>query len=68
MYINNKDLEFLIQLENELGEKENWSSRVEQLWRLNEKLINQRETNNKKTRESIAEKRKTDKNYARSKH
>ena len=67
MYINNKDLEFLIKLENELGCDENWSDRVKQLWRLNEKLIKQREANNKKVRETIAERRKTDKNYARSK-
>lgn len=67
MYINNKDLEFLIELENELGCDENWSDRVKKLWELNERLIKQREANNKKTREAIAEKRKTNKNYARSK-
>ena len=67
MYINKKDLEFLIKLENELGCNENWSDRVKQLWELNERLIKQRESNNKKTREAIAEKRKKDKNYARSK-
>ena len=68
MYINTKDLQFLIQLENELGCEENWSDRVNQLWELNERLIKQRENGNKKAREAIAEKRKTDKNYARSKH
>lgn len=71
MYINNKDLEFLIELENEIGCDENWSDRVKKLWKklweLNERLIKQREANNKKTREAIAEKRKTNKNYARSK-
>ena len=68
MYINNKDLEFLIELEIALGCEENWSDRVKQLWELNERLIKQRENGNKKAREAIAEKRKTDKNYARSKH
>ena len=68
MYINNKDLEFLIELENELSCDKNWSDRVKQLCKLNKKLMNQREANNKKTREAIAEKRKIDKNYARSKH
>lgn len=67
MYINNKDLEFLIELENELGCDESWSDRVKQLWELNERLIKQRENGNKKTREAIAERRKIDKNYARSK-
>lgn len=68
MYINNKDLEFLIELENELGSNESWSDRVKQLWELNERLIKQRENGNKKAREAIAEKRKTDKNYARKKN
>ena len=68
MYINNKDLQFLIKLENELGREENWSDRVQQLWELNERLMKQRENGNKKTREAVAERRKTDKNYARSKH
>ena len=68
MYINNKDLEFLIELENELGCKENWSDRVKKLWELNEKLLKQRGLNNKKTREAIAEKRKTNKDYARPKN
>ena len=71
MYINNKDLEFLIELENKIGCDEYCSDRVKKLWKklweLNERLIKQRETNNKKTREAIAEKRKTNKNYARSK-
>ena len=67
MYINNKDLDFLIELENELGQAENWSNRVKKLWELNTQLIKQREEGNKKARESIAEKRKTDKNYARGK-
>lgn len=68
MYINNDDLEFLIELENELGCKEDWSDTVSRLWRLNEKLIKQRKEENKRAREFIAEKRKTDKNYARSKN
>lgn len=68
MYISKKDMEFLIELENELGCDENWSDRVKRLWQLNEKLISQREVRNKYTREYIAEKRKTDKNYATSKH
>lgn len=67
MYISNKDLEFLIELENELGCDENWSERVNKLWELNQKLIEQREKNNKKVRGAVAEKRKTNKNYARKK-
>ena len=67
MYINNKDLEFLIELENELGCEESWSDRVHRLWELNERLIKQKRETNEKTRKYIAEKRKIDKNYARKK-
>ena len=67
MYISNKDLEFLIELENELGCDESWSDRVSKLWTLNQKLIEQKEKSNKKVRETVAEKRKTNKNYARKK-
>ena len=58
MYINNEDLEFLIKLENELGCDENWSDRVKQLWKLNEKLIKQRESGNKKAKGSYCREKK----------
>ena len=64
MYISKKDLEFLIELENELGCAENWSDRVKRLWEINENLISQRDARNKYARDYIAEKRKTDKTYA----
>jgi hypothetical protein len=67
MYIGKRDLEFLIHLENRLGEFENWSDDVKQLWELNERLINERERLNSKTREIIAERRRHDVNYGRSK-
>lgn len=68
MYISTADLEFLIHLENKLGHVENWSDDVCKLWELNEKLLKQRRVNNEKTRKVIAERRKIDKNYARSKN
>lgn len=68
MYISTADLEFLVHLENKLGAIENWSDDVNRLWELNEKLLKQRKMNNEKTRKVIAEKRKTDKNYARPKN
>lgn len=67
MHINNADLEFLICLENKLGIMENWSEDVTNLWLLIEKLICQRDATRKRTAKSIAERRKTDKNYARPK-
>ncbi len=65
MYINNNDLDFLIDLLKKLGNLEGGGNDVKRLWNLIVKLLEQREAGNKKTREAIAEKRKTDKNYAR---
>ena len=67
MHITVNDLDFLIKLENRLGSFEDWSPDVERLWQLNEKLLRQREKENAKTAAIIAEKRKTDKTYCRSK-
>lgn len=65
MYINNNDLDFLMDLLKKLGNLEGGSDDVKRLWNLIVKLLEQRDAGNKKTREAIAEKRKTDKNYAR---
>lgn len=67
MYINNEDLEFLICLENKLGIMESWSEDVTKLWLLIEKLTCQRDVTRKRTAKKVAERRKTDKNYARPK-
>lgn len=67
MHISVSDLEFLIHLENRLGCFENWSEDVTRLWKLNEKLIKQRDKTNKRTREYVAEQRKTNEFYGRSK-
>lgn len=39
MRITNKDLEFLVELENYLGARESWSPMVSRLWELNERLL-----------------------------
>lgn len=65
MYINNKDSDFLIKLENKLMQDENYKKEFEQLWQLNKKLLQQKKVYNEKTRQAVAEKRKLDKNYAR---
>lgn len=67
MHITNKDLEFLIHLENKLGVIWNWSDDVCQLWEMIERLQAQREKTNKRTLEIITNKRKTDPTYGRSK-
>lgn len=67
MYITIKELEFLIRLEDKLDNIESCSPDVEKLRQLNEKLLKQRDKYNAKTAAIIAEKRKTDKTYCRSK-
>ena len=67
MFIKKKDLLFLIELENKLGKADGWSDDVIKLWELNERLLKQRERDNEKARLFVAERRKDDPNYARSK-
>lgn len=67
MYINNEDLEQLIKIEAFLydaEEKELFSI----LYNMIEKLKKQKKETNQKVCERIAEKRKTNKNYARPKN
>lgn len=67
MNITNKDLELLIWLENKMGCSEGWTDEVMELWKLIEKLQRQRDQQRQKTRIAIADGRKIDKNYGRSK-
>ena len=67
MYIKNKDLDFLIELENKLGNTEGWSEDTFKLWSLIDRLLKERENTNKRTLNIITEKRKTNPNYGRSK-
>lgn len=66
MYINKADLDTLIEIEQMLF-KRNMSKWFWKLYQINDRLIQDRNKTNKKVRTKIAEKRKTDKNYARSK-
>ena len=66
MYINKKDLEFLIYLKNKLGCIENWSDDVCKLCEMIERLQNKRQETNRKTLQTITEKRKVNANYGRS--
>jgi len=65
--IKNEDLIFLIELEDYFGKIEGWTDRTEKLWSLNERLIQQRNTQREKTRIIISERRIHNKNYGRSK-
>ncbi len=66
MYINKADLDTLIELEQMLF-KRNMVKWFRKLYEINDRLIQDRNKTNQKVRTIIAEKRKTNKNYARSK-
>ena len=65
MNLKNDELNFLIGLENELGQQEGWTERVLELNALIDRLIERKHTASKRAAQSIAVKRKTDKSYAR---
>ena len=68
MYIKNEDLDFLIKLAARLDDIFDSNDKdVRNLQDLIGRLVNRRKNQNEYTRNFIAEKRKTDKNYARSK-
>lgn len=66
MYISKKDLDTLIELEQMLF-KQDMVEWFRKLYEINDRLIQNRNKTNQKVRTKIAEKRKIDKNYARSK-
>lgn len=65
MHITKKELEFLINVECYLFTKN--LDLYNEMYVLTERLMKQKERNNKASWERIKEKRKTNKNYARSK-
>lgn len=83
MFIKDDDLDFLLDLEkfiyecginyNEINKKSDdeldkiFASYFYKLYAINEKLLNMKKEKNKKNWECIKEKRKINKNYARSK-
>lgn len=68
MYITKDDLNFLIDLETRLEAEFGFRDEdVQELYKLNDKLIKRCREQNEYTRQFVAERRKTDKNYARPK-
>ena len=65
MYISKKDLEFLVKIECYLFT--NNLDLYNEMYKLTERLMKQKEKNNKASWERIKVKRKINKNYARSK-
>ena len=63
MYLKNEDLDILIEAENKLGNwEDNWK-----LWNLIERLTKQRDKDRERIKNIVAERRKLNKDYARSK-
>ena len=67
MNINNNELEFLVNLGNQLKLFACTAHEARELKKLTDKLIERREKKRESTRKTVANKRKTDKTYGRSK-
>lgn len=65
--IKAKEIETLIEIENHLGETENWSEYTTKLWELIEELLKRKKKDAEKVKLIMREKRKIDKNYGREK-
>lgn len=66
-WIKNSEIETLIEIENHLGEKENWSESTEKIWNVIETLIERRKKLAEKQKKVMREKRTINKNYGRKK-
>ena len=66
-YIKASEIQKLIEVENYLGEKENWSENTCKIWRVVEELLNRQNKTNKKQKEYMRIKRKDNPKYGRSK-
>lgn len=66
-YIKVNEIQKLIEVENYLGEKENWSENTYKLWSVVEELVNRQNNANKKAKEYMRIKRKDNPKYGRSK-
>ena len=66
-YIKVSEIQKLIEVENYLGEKENWSENTYKLWSVVEELLNRQNKTNEKAKEYMRVKRKDNPKYGRSK-
>ena len=66
-YIKVSEIQKLIEVENYLGEKENWSENTYKLWSVVDELLNRQNKTNKKAKEYMRTKRKEIPQYGRSK-
>lgn len=66
-YIKVSEIQKLIEVENYLGEKENWSENTYKLWSVVEELLNRQNKTNEKAKEYMRIKREENPQYGRSK-
>lgn len=66
-WINNSEIEKLIEIETYLGEKENWSDNTRKIWDVIETLLERRKKLAEKSKIIMREKRAKNKNYGRKK-
>lgn len=56
-HLTDEELDFLIELENQLGAEESWSDRVRKLWEINDRHIKARQKikESKRTKQKVIE-------------
>lgn len=64
-YITEEEIETLIEIENYLGDKENWSENTMKIWNVVEKLLERRRKTNEQAKNNMRKYRKENKNYGR---
>lgn len=66
-YITTGEIQTLIEVENYLGDKENWSENTCKIWQVVETLLARKAKDNEKVKNIMRRKRAIDKNYGRGK-
>lgn len=66
-YIKAKEIEKLIEIENHLGEMENWSENTLKMWDIIETLQQRQKLDAEKSKHLMRTKRALNKNYGRAK-
>lgn len=64
-YITEDEIKELIEIENYLGNKENWSENTTKIWSVIEKVLHRREKTNERMKQNMRKYREKDKNYGR---
>lgn len=65
-YIKSSEIKTLIEVENYLGDKENWSENTCKIWEVIDNLLKRQAKDNERVKKIMRQKRATDKNYGRS--